>query len=113
MNRQLRIDFPDYTPQQQEIDANRHERAGYTEVYLSKVDGVWNALVPRELYYVINGNNGEDLTMFCKRLRKAMQEDFKLKPKFRCIQNSGIDEYFKRNMEIIRRFNNGRDLERY
>lgn len=105
--RQLRINFPDYSAEQQERDAKRAERAGYTEVYISKVDGTWNALVPRELYYVINGNNGEDLTMFCRRLRQAMAKDFKLKPQFRCIQNSGVDEYFKRNMEIIRRFNNG------
>lgn len=101
------LDFSDYSARQQEIDVKRAERLKITEVYISKVCGTWNALIPKELNYVINGNNGEDLTMFCRRLRKCMAEDFKIRPQFRCIQNSGIDEYFKKNMEIIRRLNNG------
>ena len=105
--KQLRFDFPDYSARQQEIDAKRAEWLKITEVYISKVDGVWNAIIPKKHNIVINGNNGEDLTEFCTNLKQSLIEDFNIKPQFRCIQNIGLDEYFRKNMEIIRRLQNG------
>ena len=107
--KQERIPFPDYPAKEQERDAAKAERLKQTDVYMSKVDGVWNALIPRKHNIVINGNIGEDLTAFCKNLITEMAEDFKLKPHFRCIQNSGIDEYLKKDIAIIRSFNNVRN----
>lgn len=109
MTKQLRIDFPDYSAEEQERDAKRAERLKQSDVYLSKVDGVWNAIIPRRYNYVINGHKGEELTQFCEGLVKSMAEDFNLKPVFHCIRNQGIDAHFRHNQAIIRRFNNGRD----
>lgn len=74
MSKQLRIDFPDYPAKQQERDAERAERLEKTDVYVSRVDGVWNALVPREMNYVIHGENGEDLPKFCERLKRPWKK---------------------------------------
>lgn len=107
--KQLRLDFSDYSAQEQEMDALRAERRKYTDVYMSKVDGVWHALIPNDLDIIINGKNGEDLPKFYERLVCKLNKDFKIKPHFRNIQNTGVDEYIRNSNAILRRFNNGRD----
>lgn len=109
MVKQLRIPFPDYPAEQQENDAKRAERLKQTDVYMSKVDGAWSALIPRKHNIVINSNIGEELADFCKNLIDEMEEDFKIKPRFRCIQNVGIDEYLRKNQAILRSFQHERD----
>lgn len=107
--RQLRIDFPDYSAEQQERDAKRAERLKKTDVYVSRVDGVWNAIIPRKYNYVICAHKGEELKEFCENLIISMAEDFKLQPHFRCVRNEGIDAHFRHNQAILRSINNGRD----
>lgn len=106
--KQLRIDFPDYTSEQQDRDVKRHERLKKTEVYLSKVEGIWNAIIPKKHNIVINGNKSEGLTEFVEGISKDLQS-FGINPRFRNVRNEGIDAHFRYNQNILRRFNNDRD----
>jgi tRNA(Ile2) C34 agmatinyltransferase TiaS len=108
MEQQLRIPFPDYPAKQQERDAKRAEQLKKTDVYVSRVDGVWNAIVPRKHSIVINGLKGEDLTEFVKNVSEDLAE-MNIKPNFRCVRNHGIDAHFIHNQQILRSINNGRD----
>lgn len=102
---QLRLPFSDYPAKQQERDAERAEQLKKTDVYVSRVDGVWNAIIPRKYNYVICAHKGEELKEFCENLIISMAEDFKLQPHFRCVRNEGIDAHFIRNQQILRMFN--------
>lgn len=91
--KQQRIPFPDYTAEQQEHDVARAKRKKTTEVYMSKVDGIWQALIPHKQDIVINGNVGQEIAEFCKVVADMLESGFKIIPRFRCIKNSGVDEY--------------------
>lgn len=106
--KEQRLDFSDYTAKEQECDAKRAERLKKTDVYVSRVDGVWNAIIPRKHKIVINGLKGEDLTGFVKNVSEDLAE-MNIKPNFRCVRNHGIDAHFIHNQQILRRINNGRD----
>lgn len=106
--KQLRIDFPDYPAAEQERDAARAERLKKTDVYVSRVDGVWNALMPKKYNVVISGIKGETLVDFVKNVSEDLAE-FNIKPHFHCVRNEGIDAHFRHNQAILRSFNNGRD----
>ena len=106
---QLRLPFSDYPAKQQKCDSEKAERLKKTDVYVSKVDGVWNAIIPRKYNYVICAHKGEELKEFCENLIISMAEDFKLQPHFRCVRNEGIDAHFRHNQAILRSINNGRD----
>lgn len=106
---QQRFDFPDYSAKEQEQDVANAERLKKTDVYISRVDGVWNAIIPRKYNYVICAHKGEELKEFCENLMISMAEDFKLQPHFRCVRNESIDAHFRHNQAILRSFNNGRD----
>lgn len=110
--KQQRIDFPDYSAEQQEKDIANAERLKKTDVYVSRVDGVWNAIIDRKHAIVISGKHGEDLINFVQNVIDELNE-FGIKPNFRCVLNSGLDAQFRHNQQILRSFNNGRDLERY
>ena len=102
---QSRLPFSDYSAEQQERDAKRAEQLKKTDVYVSRVDGVWNAIIPRKYNYVICAHKGEELKEFCENLIISMAEDFKLQPHFRCVRNQGIDAHFRHNQQILKRFN--------
>lgn len=108
MTKQLRIDFPDYSAKEQERDIARVERLKKTDVYVSRVDGVWNAIISRKHNIVINGLKGEDLTEFVKNMSEDLAE-MNIKPNFRCVRNHGIDAHFIHNQQILRSINNGRN----
>ena len=108
MARQLRIDFPDYREHEQIRDIERAKWLKRSDVYVSKVDGVWNAIVPRKHNIVINGKRGEELTEFVMNVKEELEE-FGINPDFRCVRNQGIDAHFRHNQQILRSFNNGRD----
>ena len=105
---QLRIDFPDYPASEQIRDIEKAKWQKRSDVYVSKVDGVWNAIVPRKHNIVINGKKEEDLTEFVENITKELKE-FGIDPSFRCVRNQGIDAHFRHNQQILRSFNNGRD----
>lgn len=106
--KQLRIDFPDYPARQQERDIAKAEYRKQTEVYISKVDGVWNAIIPRKHNFIINGIKGEVLIDFIESVSDELKE-MNIKPQFRCVENYGLDAHFRHCQQILRRFNNGRE----
>lgn len=87
---QLRLPFSDYSAEQQERDAKRAEQLKKTDVYVSMVDGVWNAIIPRKHNIIINGLKGEQLTEFVKNVSDDLVE-MNIKPRFHCVQNFGIE----------------------
>lgn len=108
MAKQLRIDFPDYPAAEQERDAKRTEQLKKTDVYVSRVDGVWNAIIPKKYNITINGLKGETLVTFVQNVSEDLAQ-FGIKPHYRCVRNEGIEAHFRHNQAILRGFNNGRD----
>lgn len=104
---QLRIDFPDYPASEQIRDIEKAKWQKRSDVYVSRVDGVWNAIIPRKHNIVINGLKGEQLTDFIKNVSEDLAE-MNIKPNFRCVRNQGIDAHFRYNQQILRSINNGR-----
>lgn len=102
------FDFPDYREHEQIRDIERSKLKKRSDVYVSKVDGVWNAIVPRKYNIVINGKRGEELTEFVMNITEELK-DFGIVPSFRCVRNQGIDAHFRHNQQILRSINNGRD----
>jgi len=89
--KQLRIDFPDYPPQEQERDARRADRLKTSEVYIMRVNGDWGAVMPRPRHNVIfNADKGVDLIEFVENVRDDLL-DLGIKPRFHCVQNFGIE----------------------
>ena len=95
-NRQLRFDFPDYSAAQQERDVERSERLKQKDVYVMRVNGVWNAYLPRPHYpLAMTGHRGEELKDFIKGVKKSFEEEMHIKPHFHNIVNQGIEDYIK------------------
>lgn len=107
MTKQLRINFPDYSAEEQEFDMAKAEKMKQTDVYVSRVDGVWNAVIRKKHNIVISGKKGEELIEFVSNIIEDLKE-LGIKPKFRCVQNQGIDGFLKRNQAILRSMNEGR-----
>lgn len=84
--KELRIDFPDYPPKEQEMDAMR---ARFKQVYLMKIQGKWvhYTLIDRKEDYDIHN---EDLTQTYYEI-KAKFRDYTVK----VIQNDGLENYLK------------------
>ena len=108
MTQQLRIDFPDYSAHEQEVDAARYQNLQEREVYLVKVDGAWGGYIPcEEVSLTINGKRGEELGEFFKKAVKQLKK-FNIKGRFRCVLNYGIEEEVKKYQYLIQKFNEGR-----
>lgn len=105
---QQRMSFSDYSAEEQERDAERFKLRKSTEVYISRVDGVWSAVIPKKHNIVIHGLKGEELVKFIQNVSEDLAE-FGIKPHFRCVQNAGLELHIRHNQAILRRFNNGRD----
>jgi len=102
MAKQLRIDFPDYSAQQQEIDATRAERRQTKDIYVMRVNGDWGAVMPRPRHNVIfNADKGVDLIEFVENVRDDLV-DLGIKPRFHCVQNFGIESKIAEH-QIVRR----------
>ena len=102
MAKQLRIDFPDYSAQQQEIDATRAERRQTKDIYVMRVNGDWGAVMPRPRHNVIfNADKGVDLIEFVENVRDDLVE-LGIKPRFHCVQNFGIESKIAEH-QIVRR----------
>lgn len=93
--KQLRIDFPDYSAEEQERDANRFKP---NEIYLSRVNGEWGAVMLRK-YGAVVFNAGN--TPFIDFVQGIMEDypDFKL----RCVKNFGINEKIAQYQGMIAR----------
>lgn len=103
-SKELRINFPDYTAEQQEADARKKP---VKEIYITRVSGVWHGFIPRKRYSVtITADKGIELPEFVKEV-KAEYPDYKM----RCVRNYGIDKHLENNfakLEQMKRFNEGR-----
>jgi hypothetical protein len=101
---QLRFDFPDYPASEQIRDIEKAKWQKRSDVYVSKVDGVWNAIVPRKHNIVINGKQGEELTEFVMNVKEELEE-FGINPDFRCVRNHGIDDQMKYSKAVLAKIN--------
>ena len=98
--KEKRLPFPDYTPEEQERDVERFKRLKQKDVYIMRVNGVWNAYIPRKRYpLAITGDRGEQLTEFIVGVKESLEE-FKIHPNFHNIINKGVDDYLKQQMIV-------------
>ena len=99
-SKQLRMSFTDYTSEEQERDVERFKRLKQKDVYIMRVNGVWNAYIPRKRYpFSITGHRGEELTDFIKGVKESLEE-FKIHPNFHNIINKGVEDYLKQQMIV-------------
>ena len=111
--KQLRLNFSDYSADEQEVDAMRNrakaEQYFKREVYVMRVNGEWGAVLPKRRYNVIfNADAGVELVEFVQKV-KADLEELGIKPHFHCVQNFGVENKIAEQQQFIRRLNNGRD----
>ncbi len=98
--KEQRLSFPDYTPGEQERDVERFKRLKQKDVYIMRVNGVWNAYIPRKRYSLaITGDRGEQLKEFVEGVKESLEE-FKIHPNFHNIINKGVDDYLKQQMIV-------------
>lgn len=88
---QQRLNFPDYSAIEQEIDFRKYQRRQLTDVYVLRVNGIWNAVIPDEHNVFIAGKEKEELEDFYKGIDKKIKS-FGIKPRYRCVQNYGLEE---------------------
>lgn len=99
--KEQRIDFPDYTAENQERDAQRHLEKQKKDVYIVKTSGRYGAFIPtEEIPLSSNCESGEEFTHFIKRVDRFVRYRLKVIPKFHCIINKGIEDHIKQQMII-------------
>lgn len=77
------------------------------EIYFLKVKHRWAAYWPREKYPItVVGSLEDDLTSFTKAMQILFEDKFKIKPRFRCIRNKGVEDYIKEQIMILNLVNN-------
>jgi hypothetical protein len=98
--KQLRIDFPDYTAENQERDAQRNAEKQKKDVYIVKVKGNYGA-------YLVDGDDNISYNNFeAKNLKdfytaaKMFYSKLKIEPKFHCILNQGIEDFILQQIQI-------------
>ena len=101
---QLRIDFPDYPAEEQERDVKRSEQKKLTDVYMTKADDVWHAIIIKKHSIIISGKKDEDLMTFCMNIKEELQE-MNIAPRFHYFNNRGIEEHLVQKQAILRKIN--------
>jgi hypothetical protein len=91
--KELRLNFEDYTAEQQEKDAALNSREKPVlpfEVYVMRVNGEWSGVMPRAKHNIIfSPDNGVELKDFVEDVQEDLAE-LGIKPRFRCVNNFGI-----------------------
>lgn len=101
MEKQLRIDFPDYTAENQERDAERYAEKQKKDVYIVKVRGTYGAYLPREsLPLSVNSNHGQGFTEFVQETKDFFENKLHIKPRFRCILNKGVENFIYQQIVV-------------
>lgn len=99
-SREQRIPFPDYTAENQERDAKRHEEKQKKDVYIVKVKGTYGAYLPdgddNISYNNFQAKNLKDFYTAAKRFYNKMN----VEPRFHCILNQGIEEHILKQVQI-------------
>lgn len=99
--KQLRIDFPDHTAENQERDERRYIEKQKKDVYIVKVKGIYGAYLPREsLPLSVNSNRGQGFTEFIQETKDFFENELHIKPRFRCVLNKGIEEHILKQVQI-------------
>lgn len=99
MMKELRIDFPDYSADSQERDAQRYERRSKKDIYIMRVDGVWGAFMPRDKCSIsLAGKQGQELASFILEAQDFFTEELKIKPNFHCVLNRGIEHHLRQHI---------------
>jgi hypothetical protein len=99
-SKQQRIDFPDYTADNQERDAKRFEEWQKKDVYIVKIRGHYGAYMPDGNDFISYGNyEAKDLKEFyiCAH---AYFEKLKIIPKLHCVHNQGIEDYILQQVQL-------------
>lgn len=101
MMKQLRIDFPDYTAENQERDERRYIEKQKKDVYIVKVKGTYGAYLPQNsLPLSLNSNRGQGFTEFIQETKDFFENELHIKPRFRCILNKGIEDYILKQIVV-------------
>lgn len=99
--KELRLNFSDYTAEEQEVDVRRHKaRKVIRHAYLMKIDGEWG-------HFIIN-QQGDDIKFYGqKSLTEVYYELKENRPDYtaRVIQNEGLENYLR---DIKARRNRGK-----
>lgn len=89
--KEQRINFPDYSAEEQDRDAKKAEKKNIKEIYVMRVNGDWGAVMPRARHNVIfNADKGVELVEFITNIKEDLQE-LGIKPRFHCVKNFGIE----------------------
>lgn len=101
-----RFDFKDYPANEQERDVQKAMRKGVKDVYILKVNGIWQAYMPRKVCPIsVSANKNDSLNTFYESLKKTFEKEFKIKIRFRNIRNQGIEDYLKQQLIIHKLLN--------
>lgn len=99
--KEQRIDFPDYSAENQERDAKKYEERQKKDVYIVKVRGSYGAYLPRESIPVsVNSDTGDNLTSFFGKAKQFFEEELHIKPRFHCVINKGIEDHIIKQIQI-------------
>ena len=105
-SKQLRFDFPDYTAENQERDAQRYEEKLKKDVYIVKVRGEYGAYIPQESLPLSLNSEGRPFKDFILCIKEFCEERLEFKPRFRCIMNKGVEDYLISQIETQRLIDN-------
>ena len=95
--KELRLDFSDYSSVEQEKDEFFKKKKETTDVYVMRVNGEWGAVMPRKRHNVIfSADTGVEITEFIENVKEELLK-FGIKPRFRCVQNFGIESKIAEN----------------
>ena len=97
--KETRIDFPDYTAENQERDAERYKERQRKDVYIVKISGKYGAYFPTE-DFGMHSKDKEDFTSFIKRVEKFSVEKLEIKPKLHCVLNEGIQKHIQKQITV-------------
>ena len=94
-----RINFPDYTAENQERDAQRYLEKQKKDVYVVKTKGVYGVYFPTtKIPLSSHSEQGESFTKFITDVKEFCEEILKIKPKFHCVINKGIEDHIFQQM---------------
>lgn len=105
--KEQRLDFSDYSAQEQERDAfGSMKSARPKDIYVMRVNGDWGAILPRQRYnFIFNADKGVELTEFITSVKADLQE-LGLNVRFHCVQNFGIESKIAEHQHLILRGKN-------
>lgn len=91
--KQLRLDFSDYTPEEQERDVERFkklEKKYQPHVFLLKIDGVYAHLIFSEGRPFHKFHDGKNLFEAYYEIREQYPHH-----KIKCLMNKGLEDYLR------------------